>query len=105
MTPEGRIKHLVKKVIAAIPGAYQHWPVQNGMGNPTLDCIACIKGHYVAIETKAPGKKPTPRQELTLSEMLAAGAITFVVDTPEKVEDLANSLKMLQWIGNANDSQ
>lgn len=105
VTPEGRIKHLVKKVIASIPGAYQHWPVQNGMGSPTLDCIACIKGHYVAVETKAPGKRPTPRQELTMSSMKAAGAIVFVVDSEAKVSDLENSLKMLQWIGNADDSQ
>jgi len=104
VTPEGRIKHLVKKVIAGIPCSYQHWPVQNGMGSPTLDCIACIKGYYVAIETKAPGKKPTPRQELTMQSMKAAGALVFVVDSEQKVNDLENSLKMLQWIGNADNS-
>lgn len=103
ITPEGRIKHLVKKVLAGIPGSYQHWPVQNGMGSPTLDCIACVKGYYVAIETKAPGKKPTPRQEITMKSMQAAGALVFVVDSEQKVNDLENSLKMLQWIENADN--
>lgn len=105
MTPEGRIKHLVKKVLNGIPGAYHHWPVQNGMGNPTLDCIACVRGFYVAIETKAPGKKPTPRQELTIEQIRAGGGLVFVVDTEQKVEEMKNSLLMLQWIGNADHNQ
>lgn len=86
MTPEGKIKQKVKKMLASIPGLYAHWPVQNGMGSPTLDCIACCKGHYVAIETKAVGKKPTPRQELTMEHMRLAGANVFVLDTDQSIE-------------------
>lgn len=105
MTPEGRIKHKVKKVLASIPGCYQHWPVQNGMGSPTLDCIACCKGYYIGIETKAPGKRPTPRQELTMAQINAAGGLVFIIDSEQKVEDLENSLKILGWINaHANNS-
>ena len=52
-----RIKKLLNKY-----GAYSHMPVQNGMGLPTLDFVCCYGGLYLAIEAKAPGKKPTQRQ-------------------------------------------
>jgi len=80
MTPEGRVKNEVKKQLKAI-GAYQFWPVQSGMGAPAIDCYACLAGRFVAIETKAPGKKPTPRQEITLTKIAEAGGITLVIDS------------------------
>lgn len=81
MTPEGRVKAAIKKIIAAYhPHVYSHWPVQNGMGAPTLDCIGCVGGRYFAIEAKKPGAKPTERQEQTISQMIAAGARVFVID-------------------------
>ena len=55
-------------------------PVQNGMGAPSLDFICCHKGVYFAVETKAPGKKLTPRQEHTVSQIQKAGGKCFVVD-------------------------
>jgi len=78
-TPESKVKDAVKKMLKEYK-AYQHWPVQTGYGAPTLDCIACVAGLYIAIETKAPGKKPTPRQLLTMEEINNAGGITLVVD-------------------------
>jgi len=87
MTPEGRIKDKVKKVLRKHK-VYYHMPVMNGMGSPTLDFICCVIGSYLAIETKAPGKKPTPRQEMTMEEMRAAGAFIFVIDSDEKVDEL-----------------
>lgn len=81
MTPEGRVKAAVKNTLSRFDDLYQHWPVQNGMGAPTLDCVACYRGVYFAIETKAPGKKPTPRQENTIREMRAAGGTVFVIDS------------------------
>lgn len=79
MTPEGRTKAKVKRVLGK-PGIYFHMPVQNGMGAPTLDFVGCAAGQFFAIETKAPGKKPTPRQEITISQMQAAGGKVFVID-------------------------
>lgn len=83
MTPEGRIKEKVKKILKASPQCYYHMPVQNGMGAPTLDFVGCSFGRYFAIETKAPGHKPTPRQEATIAAMRAAGAEVFVIDGNE----------------------
>lgn len=82
MTPEGKVKAKVKKVLKEYR-AYQHWPVQAGYGAPTLDCVGCYNHLYFAIETKAPGKKPTPRQQLTIEEMEAAGAKVFVIGEVE----------------------
>lgn len=79
MTPEGRVKDAVKKVLKKF-GVYWHMPVQNGMGAPSLDFICCVKGKYFAVETKAPGKKPTPRQELTIEQIQRSGGKCFVVD-------------------------
>jgi hypothetical protein len=91
MTPEGRVKGLVKNLLRKIL-AYWHCPVQNGMGAPALDFHVCIPiivtpamvgkriGLYAAIETKAPGKHPTPRQVLTIKAIEAAGGKVLVID-------------------------
>jgi hypothetical protein len=78
-TPEGKVKARVKTLLKK-HGAYQHWPVLNGMGAPTLDTIGCSRGRFFAVETKAGSKQPTPRQELTIRDMQAAGAAVFVVN-------------------------
>jgi hypothetical protein len=79
MTPEGKVKKRVKEILKAA-GAYQHWPVQNGMGSPTLDCNGTYKGFGFSIETKAPGEKPTPRQLQTIEAKRAAKEYVLVVD-------------------------
>lgn len=80
-TPEGLVKTHVKALLAKYkPALYAHWPVQNGMGSPTLDCVGAINGHAFAIETKAPGKKPTARQAVTIADMQDAGIAVFVID-------------------------
>ena len=92
MTPEGKVKKLVKAVVAKYPEIYPYWPVPGGFGSPTLDCILCVKGKFVAIETKAPGKKPTPLQKSTIAEMQKAGAVVLVIDGPDGVYTLEKVL-------------
>jgi hypothetical protein len=77
-TPEGKVKDRIKRLLKSY-GCYQFWPVQTGYGAPTLDCIACFEGHFIGIEAKAPGKRPTPRQCLTMNDMNKAGAKVFVI--------------------------
>ena len=85
-TPEGKVKETVKKLLRQY-NAYWHMPVSNGMGAPSLDFICCYKGRYFGIETKAPGKKPTARQENTMREIQKAGGLAFVIDGDcEKLE-------------------
>jgi hypothetical protein len=52
-----------------------------GYGIPGLDFYVCAFGKFLAIETKAPGKKPTSRQTLTINELCRAGAKVFVIDS------------------------
>lgn len=89
MTPEGRVKEKVKQLLAQFkPQLYAHWPVQNGMGSPTLDCTGSINGRAFAIETKAPGKKLTPRQLQTAAEMRLAGYHVFEIDGTDELKEL-----------------
>ena len=92
--PEAKVKARVKKLLK-ISGAYQHWPVQTGYGAACLDCHGCMAGQYFAIETKAPGKHPTPRQQLTMEDVTAAGGMVFVIG--EKVVNHPNP--QLQYSG------
>lgn len=86
MTPEGKVKALVKRKLDALPKMYRFMPVQNGMGKPGLDFFLCAGGWFIGLETKAPGGKLTPRQETTKDEIEAADGIVFVVDGPESLE-------------------
>jgi len=92
MTPEGKVKNLVKKLFEKYDYLYYHMPVQSGYGAPSLDFICCHMGRYFAIETKAPGKQLTPRQEITVSGIKAAGGAVFVVDGPESLKEVE------QWL-------
>jgi len=87
VTPEGKIKAAVKRELTAI-GAYHHWPVQNGMGAPCLDCHGCYKGMYFAIETKRPGGVPTVRQDETIRQIATARGLVFVVSSNEGVKSI-----------------
>ena len=90
MTPEGKVKERVKRMLAKFTFDSDgkkvmdtFWPVPNGMGASHLDCIICFYGRYIAIETKAPGKKPTPRQENRITSVADAGGAALVIDGDE----------------------
>ena len=86
---EKTVKLAVKKRLKEI-GAYQHWPVQLGLGDPCLDCHGCYHGRYFAVETKAPGNKPTLRQQATINRIRAAGGTVFIVDSTEQARAIFN---------------
>lgn len=79
-TPEGKVKAKVSGLLKATPGLYYDMPVPGGFGASTLDYVGCYLGRFFAVETKAPGKKPTPRQNQIIARMQAAGAAVFVID-------------------------
>ena len=83
MTPEAKVKAAVKKVLGDYERwgyVWSNWPVPGGFVRPTLDCIAAIQGLAFAIETKAPGAKPTARQDLEIDCLREAGVAVFVID-------------------------
>lgn len=98
MTPEGKVKKAVKKVLADTERfgyIYSHWPVPSGYGKSTLDCLGAIKGLAFAIETKAPGDKPTPLQLTYIDDMQRAGMVVFVIDGD--TTELEKWLESVRW--------
>jgi len=95
MTPEGRVKHGVKKALTQIDSVYYFMPVQNGMGRVGIpDFVCCVPvtitpemvgatiGRFVAIETKAPGKagQTTPNQDREIGNIRTAKGVAEVID-------------------------
>ena len=80
-TPEGRVKAKVRKLLVTYDGMYIFMPVPSGYGRTTLDFLGCYRGHFFAVETKAPGKKPTLRQDVELKGVARAMGRTFVIDS------------------------
>jgi hypothetical protein len=90
-TPEGKVKAAVNRVLApyiARGDVYTFMPVQSGYGKKTLDYLLCVRGHFVAIETKAPGKKLTALQQAYAREIEAAGGLVFAIDTEAYAREL-----------------
>lgn len=80
-TPENIVKNNVKKVLDKFKSQIDgFWPVPSGYGESHLDYVGCIDGQFFAIETKAPGKKPTPRQLERIRRVELAGGMVFVID-------------------------
>ena len=83
-TPESIVKNKVKKVLDKFKSHIDgFWPVPSGYGESHLDYVGCICGHFFSIETKAPGKKPTPRQMERIRRVQLAGGLAFVIDGTE----------------------
>lgn len=96
MTPEGRVKAAVKTILDPLRDARELWydmPVPGGWGKSSLDFVGCHRGRFFAVETKAPGKSLTPRQELCRDQMREAGGKVFEIDGPEGLEELRAWLK------------
>lgn len=84
-TPEGKVKNAVKKVLDKFGTDLDgFWPVPSGYGESHLDYVGCLCGVFISIETKAPGKRPTPRQIDRIRRILAAGGHAFIIDGTSK---------------------
>ncbi len=98
MTPEGKVKAVVTKILSSFGvEIYKFMPVPSGYGPSSLDYILCVGGKFVAIETKAPGKKLTPRQVQTCKAIRDAGGIVFVIDDPSPIGTM-ELVEVLGWV-------
>lgn len=88
MTPEGKVKKACRAYLRRV-GAYVFSPVQGGYGSATLDDLVCFKGHFIGIEYKAPGiNAPSPRQEVIINQILAAGGTAAVINDESQIIEL-----------------
>ena len=97
-TPEGKVKDGVKQFLKE-RGAWFFMPVSNGMGQVGIpDIIICYKGVFVAIETKAPGKKTnvTANQERVMHEIRLNDGFAFVMDSTDDLKLLFDSIDVFK---------
>lgn len=97
-TPEGRVKEAVKKYLDSI-GAWWYMPVSNGMGRVGCpDFLVCHQGKFVAVETKAPGKRgnTTPNQDRELRWIERANGLALVVDNVDQLKMAIRDLSYSQ---------
>jgi hypothetical protein len=80
MTPEGKVKDEIKKWLRQ-HDAYFFMPIQTGYGAATLDFLICHRGRFIGLETKAPGKKASPRQLLVMNAIIEAGGEAYCADS------------------------
>lgn len=98
LTPEAKVKAAVKKCLKE-HNAWFYMPVQNGMGKVGIpDFVGVYKGLFFAVETKAPNKTPTtkeqrwnkatPNQQMRIEEIRVAGGTAIVCDDVTQVEHM-----------------
>lgn len=92
MTPEGRVKNAVKAFLKS-KGVWYCMPMGTGFGNSGVpDFITCHNGRFVAIETKAPGKRgnTTVMQDKQIFGIHQSGGVAVVVDDVKQLEGIFN---------------
>jgi len=80
MTPEGKIKKKLDKMLKA-HGVWYFCPQAGPFGRSGIpDRVLCVRGHFVGVEVKADAKKvPTALQDQCMAKIEAAGGTCFVV--------------------------
>lgn len=80
MTPEGKVKAAVVKVLKQYD-AYYFFPATGGYGKSGVpDIIICYKGRFIGIECKAGSNKPTALQLRELEKINTAGGYSMVIN-------------------------
>lgn len=90
-TPESQLKYKIKAYLETRkPHVWWDSPVRTGYdkrGVPDFTGLLC--GFFWSIETKAPGKKPSPWQEREITAIMLAGGFHITCDSWESF--------MTQW--------
>jgi Holliday junction resolvase len=77
-TPEAKVKANVRKLLDTL-NIYHFMPPANGFGRAGIpDIIACMDGHFVAIECKAGKGQTTALQDRELNAILQHGGTVFI---------------------------
>lgn len=80
MTPEGKVKEVVKKYLKE-KGIYYIMPATGGYGSSGApDIVVCHKGKFYGLEIKSGANKPTALQMDNLERIEDNGGIAVVVN-------------------------
>ena len=96
MTPEGKVKAMIDRLLDGREDTWFFKPVQSGYGKRALDYIGCTLGHFWAIEAKREGKEPTPFQRITANSIWNAGGKVFKISNEEGVNAFSYWLSNLK---------
>lgn len=94
-TPEKRVKDKVVGILKS-EDVYYFFPATHGYGRSGVpDIVACANGHFLAIECKAGGNKPTALQVREIERIRRCGGVAVVANEEnwEMVRNLVRTLK------------
>jgi hypothetical protein len=111
MTPEGRVKKNISRILASFPFVYSFMPVQYGMGASGVD-YHCVAGKYYQIgflvemlpiaffiEAKKPDGEPTDRQRDFLKDRREKqNCKTFVIDEDPSIGKGDGLSELTLWL-------
>jgi Holliday junction resolvase len=98
MTPEGKVKKEIKKVLDA-QGVLFYMPMGSGWGRSGMpDFVASVNGIFVGIEAKAGKKLPTELQQRELTKINQSGGLGICINA-ENLDTLDNLIKNLKLYG------
>ena len=111
MTPEGRVKQNISRILKSFPFVYSFMPVQYGMGASGVD-YHCVAGKYYQfgdvaemipvaffIEAKKPGDDPTDRQDNFLKDRREKqNCKTFVIDEDPSINKGNGLEELTLWL-------
>jgi hypothetical protein len=95
MTPEGKVKEAIKKILKA-HDAYFTMPIGTGFGSAGVpDFIICHKGVFIGVEAKSGTNKPTALQLEHIDRIRKRGGYALVVneDNYSELNELLRGLE------------
>ena len=94
-TPEKRVKTKIESILKS-EGVYYFFPATHGYGRSGVpDIVACVNGHFFAIECKAGVNKPTALQVREIEAIRKAGGCAVVANEEnwDSIRELIRQLK------------
>jgi Holliday junction resolvase len=84
---------------------YYFFPATHGFGRSGVpDIVACVNGHFLAIECKAGKNKPTALQIREIENIRLAGGVAVVANEEnwDMLASMVRKLKVSEWLQKSN---
>lgn len=98
-TPESKVKQKIKRFLDA-QGVYHFSPIGGPYSTQGIpDIICCVRGRFLGIEVKAPGRENnvTALQRHNIDRINGSGGQAIVASSVETIEGL---FRMMGWMKN-----